>query len=73
MRGGGFTDMQVRFDPVNDVAYLALVDSRVEESEEVPPGVVLDFDVDGRIVGIEVLGAEALLPAALLVPPIAAE
>lgn len=65
--------MNWRFDPVNDVAYLALFDSPVEESEEVRPGVVLDFAADGRIVGIEVLGAKALLPAALLIPPIAAE
>jgi uncharacterized protein YuzE len=73
LRGDRFTDMQVRFDPETDVAYFALVDSPVEDSEEVRPGVVLDFDVDGRIVGIEVLGAKALLPAALLVQPISAE
>ena len=65
--------MNWQYDPAGDVAYLSLLDAPVDESEELRPGVVLDFGVDGRIVGIEVLGARALLPAALLVPSIAAE
>jgi uncharacterized protein YuzE len=64
--------MNSQCDPAGDVAYLSLLDACVDESEEVRPGIVLDFGADGRIVGIEVLGARALLPAALLVPPIAA-
>ena len=36
----------------------------IRESEEVSPGVVLDFDNDGRVVGIEILDVRQKLPAA---------
>jgi uncharacterized protein YuzE len=39
----------------------------VVESEEVAPGVVLDFDAQGRMVGMEVLRAREHLPADALV------
>ncbi len=38
----------------------------VLESEEVSEGIMLDYDRDGRIVGLEVLNARANLPAATL-------
>ena len=56
-----------RYDPASDAAYLRFSDAKIEESEEVSPGVVLDFDADGRIVALEVLGAAARLPKDALV------
>lgn len=56
----------VTFDADSDAAYIRLSDGQVEESEEVAPGFVLDFDRDGRIVGIEVLEARRKLSASLL-------
>jgi len=38
----------------------------VLETEEVSEGIMLDYDRDGRIVGLEVLNARANLPAAAL-------
>lgn len=39
----------------SDALYFRLDDSEIVESEEVRPGVILDFDVHGQMVGIEVL------------------
>ena len=38
-----------------DALYLRLEDSRITESEEVSPGIVLDFNEQNEVVGIEML------------------
>lgn len=48
--------MRVEFDKEADAIYFRLDESRVEESEEVEPGVILDYDSEGRVVGVELLG-----------------
>jgi uncharacterized protein YuzE len=35
--------------------YLRLDEKAIAESEEVQPGVILDFDAEGRVVGVEIL------------------
>lgn len=47
--------MKLEFDPIADALYLELSDHDVETSEEVKPGIVLDYDAQGDIVGVEVL------------------
>ena len=47
--------MRLRIDKENDVLYLRLNEIEIFESEEVQPGVILDFDENGHIVGIEIL------------------
>jgi len=42
-------------DKENDALYFRLDESPVVESEEVQPGVILDFNEDGRVVGVEIL------------------
>lgn len=49
--------MRTKYDPDADALYVRFADSPVVGSDEVRPGVVLDFDIDGRIVAIEVLDA----------------
>ena len=49
------TIMRLKIDKDNDSLYLRLNESPVIESEEIQPGVIFDFDEDGRIVGIEIL------------------
>ena len=51
------------YDPEADAAYVHLGDAAVTDSEEVAPGVVLDFDSDGRVVGVELLNASKTLAA----------
>ena len=39
--------------------YFRLDETEIVESEEVQPGVILDFDKDGRVIGMEMLGISA--------------
>lgn len=48
--------MKVRMDHRNDVLYFRLDESAIVDSEEVKPGVILDYDADDNVVGIEILG-----------------
>jgi uncharacterized protein YuzE len=42
--------------------YLRLDDSKIIESEEVSPGVVLDFNENNQVVGIEMLNLSKRAP-----------
>ncbi|RYD30042.1 MAG: DUF2283 domain-containing protein [Sphingomonadales bacterium] len=58
--------MRIRYDADANAAYMRLSESRIIESAEVSPNLVLDYDEDGHIVGIEMLDARNQLAAALL-------
>ena len=47
--------MRLKIDKESDALYLRLDEAAIIESEEVQPGVILDYDENGRLVGIEVL------------------
>jgi len=47
--------MRLKVDKGSDALYLRLDESAVVESEQVQPGVVLDYDAEGRVVGVEIL------------------
>ena len=47
--------MRLLVDQEADALYLRLDDSKIIESEEVSPGVVLDFNERNQVVGIEML------------------
>ena len=49
--------MKVAYDP--DVAVLRILfrDAPIDENDEDKPGIILDYDKDGNIVGLEVLNA----------------
>jgi len=49
--------MKVRYDPAVDVLTIQLSDMPVEESDEEKPGIILDYDKNGNIVSLEILGA----------------
>jgi uncharacterized protein YuzE len=48
--------MRLTVDREADALYLRLDESVVTESEELQPGVVLDYDAGGQVVGVEILG-----------------
>lgn len=56
--------MKITYDPEADALYIQLRSTaQVDESEDLEEGVVADFDVDGHIIGLEVLDAsERLTP-----------
>jgi len=47
--------MKLHVDKEADALYLRLDDSKIVESEEVAPGVVLDFNEANEVVGVEML------------------
>ena len=49
--------MNVRYDRSADVLTLRLREGTVAESDEERPGVILDFDAEGRVLAIEILDA----------------
>ena len=49
--------MHVRVDHGADAVYLNLTDRPIKDSAEIAEGIVVDYDAEGRIVGIEILDA----------------
>ena len=49
--------MKVTYDPEVDVLRILFRNTPIEESDEDKPGVILDYDKEGNIVGVEVLNA----------------
>lgn len=58
--------MRVHFDKESDAIYFRLDDSKIVESEEVKPGIVLDFNEHNQVVGFEILNAGKRVPEASL-------
>jgi len=58
--------MKMHYDEKVDALYLSLDDSKVVDSEEVKPGIVLDFNAENQVVGIEVLDLRKRVPSANL-------
>jgi|TARA_B110000495_G_C22756710_1_gene443171 uncharacterized protein YuzE len=48
--------MKLKVDHNNDALYFRLDESAIVESEEVKPGIILDYDTNDNVVGIEILG-----------------
>jgi uncharacterized protein YuzE len=46
--------MKLHYYPETDSLYIDLMDVPAHDSQEVRPGVVLDFDAQGRLVGIDI-------------------
>ena len=49
--------MKVTYDPEVDVVRIVFNNETIEESETIKPGVILDYDKDGNVVGMEMLYA----------------
>jgi uncharacterized protein YuzE len=56
--------MRLHYDEKADALYLRLDDSKIEESQEVQPGIVLDFSAQKQVVAIEVLRLKERFPSA---------
>ncbi|BAZ83365.1 MAG: DUF2283 domain-containing protein [Sphaerospermopsis kisseleviana] len=49
--------MKITYNAEVDVLRIIFIDVQVEESDEEKPGVILDYDEFGNIIGIEILDA----------------
>jgi uncharacterized protein YuzE len=58
--------MKVHFDEKIDALYFRLDDSKIVESEEVKPGIVLDYNDKNQVVGVEILNVKKRVPEASL-------
>lgn len=58
--------MRLKVDQEADALYLSLSDAPASRSEEVSPGIVLDYDENDRVVGIEMLYLSKRAPEAEL-------
>lgn len=49
--------MKVTYDPDVDILRILFSNAPIEESDQEKPGVILDYDKNGNIVGLEILNA----------------
>lgn len=49
--------MRVEYDPQADAMYIRLRQGDVADSDEIRDGVVVDYDANGEVLGIELLSA----------------
>ncbi|MCX6867164.1 MAG: DUF2283 domain-containing protein [Verrucomicrobia bacterium] len=49
--------MKVTYDSEVDVLRVLFSDAQITESDEDKPGVILDYDEGGNVVGLEILNA----------------
>lgn len=56
--------MKLTIDPDADALYLRLSDTQIVDSETVGSGVILDYDSQDRIVGVEMLHLSKRAPQA---------
>ena len=54
--------MKLKIDKESDALYFRLDETAIVESEEVQPGIILDYDAKGQTVGIEILGIKKRIP-----------
>ena len=46
--------MKVIYDPAQDILQIAFVSAVIEETTQISPGLILDYDEDGKVIGLEV-------------------
>lgn len=54
--------MRVKVDMESDALYFRLCDDPIENSQEVVPGIIVDYNKDGEAIGIEILGIKERIP-----------
>lgn len=52
--------MKFEYDPQADALYLRLAAGAVAETDEVRPGFILDYDANGKVLGIEMLNVSQM-------------
>lgn len=58
--------MKLFYDQKVDALYIRFDESNIVESEEVKKGIILDYNKDDQVVGIEILNLSKRIPLAEL-------
>ena len=66
MTNAALTAPSLRYNADANAAYIRLSGAEILDSEEISPGVMLDFEAQGHIAGIEFFDAKAQLSPELL-------
>jgi uncharacterized protein YuzE len=45
--------MKAVYDPGKDILQISFTESSIEETAQIAPGLILDYDEDGNVIGIE--------------------
>ncbi len=53
--------MKVVYDPDLDILQITFVEAIVEETAQISPGLILDYDIDGNVLGLELKQASTRL------------
>lgn len=53
--------MKLTYDPQADALYLKLTEAEIDDTIEEEDGAIIDYDIERKIVGIEILGASKLM------------
>jgi len=48
-------EFAVKYDKISDALYIRFKDDKVVESDEIAPGIIVDYNEKGEVVGVEVL------------------
>lgn len=51
--------MRIILDKESDALYFRLDENRIVDSEEIKPGVIVDYDANDRVVGVEFLNVSS--------------
>jgi len=54
--------VKIRVDSKADALYLRLDESKIVESQEVSPGLILDYNEQNQVVGLEMLNLSSRSP-----------
>ncbi len=49
--------MKITFDKEVDILYIRFSNEKIAESDSDLPGIIIDYDINGKIVAIEILNA----------------
>lgn len=49
--------MNITYDPSVDILRIILDDSEIDESDEEVEGIIMDYNLAGKLIGIEILDA----------------
>ena len=51
--------MKIKYDKETDIVYISLSSQKIAESDQEKQDIILDYEADGQIVGIEILNASS--------------